>query len=313
MSPRLRIASISVASATALSVLIGTAPPAFAEPCTGAAAAVQPPNAEPTPELPGINRRPEGQRPTGANDDAPLPELGQLGDFLSSQSSRNGQVQQQAAVVPQPTPPDAATQPNAQPLPVPAAAPPVPPAPPGTSIVGWVTGPDSPNDTIKKFAITGTDLGIMWDNGDPGNRQVLMAFGDTYGYCGVRGQQWRYNTLFRTRDGALAKTIEVPNGAVSDQYSGSPLWAPGLSKQIINSIKFAVGDGHHPVGRHRRRRQPVRQLHVHQELGQRRPVDDELLGDRGLSRQRRALGCLPGLRPARLTRQRRPGRLRRRK
>ena len=34
-----------------------------------------------------------------------------------------------------------------------------------------------------------------------------MAFGDTYGYCGVRGQQWRYNVLFRSRDGALAKTV----------------------------------------------------------------------------------------------------------
>ena len=57
-----------------------------------------------------------------------------------------------------------------------------------------------------------------------------MAFGDTYGYCGVRGQQWRYNTLFRSRDGALAKTVSA---------SGSPLWSPGLSKQIINSIKFS--------------------------------------------------------------------------
>ena len=66
-----------------------------------------------------------------------------------------------------------------------------------------------------------------------------MAFGDTYGYCGVRGQQWRYNTLFRSRDGALSNTIEVPNGAVSDQYSGSPLWSPGLSKQIINSLKYS--------------------------------------------------------------------------
>jgi hypothetical protein len=79
----------------------------------------------------------------------------------------------------------------------------------------------------------------MWDNGDPTNRQVLMAFGDTYGYCGVRGQQWRYNTLFRTQDGALAKTIAVPDGVVSNRHSGSPLWAPGLSKQIINSIKWA--------------------------------------------------------------------------
>jgi hypothetical protein len=120
-----------------------------------------------------------------------------------------------------------------------AAAPPAPAAPPGTSLVGWVTGPDSPNDTIGRFAITGTDLGIMWDNGDPANRQVLMAFGDTYGYCSVRGQQWRYNTLFRSQDGALAKTVSVPNGVVSNQYSGSPLWAPGLSKQIINSTKWA--------------------------------------------------------------------------
>jgi Domain of unknown function (DUF4185) len=102
-----------------------------------------------------------------------------------------------------------------------------------------VTGPDSPNNTIGRFAITGTDLGIMWDNGDPGNRQVLMAFGDTYGYCSVRGQQWRYNALFRTQDGALAKTIAVPDGVVSNRYSGSPLWAPGLSKQIINSTKWA--------------------------------------------------------------------------
>ena len=41
------------------------------------------------------------------------------------------------------------------------------------------------------------------------------------------------------RDRALTKTINVPNGAVRNKYSGSPLWAPGISKQIINSIKFA--------------------------------------------------------------------------
>jgi hypothetical protein len=93
-----------------------------------------------------------------------------------------------------------------------------------------VTGPDSPNDTLKRFAISGTDLGIMWDNG---NRQVLMAFGDTSGYCSVSGHQWRYNTLFRSQDGALEKTITV---------AGSPLWAPGISKQIINSTKWAPSE-----------------------------------------------------------------------
>ena len=102
-----------------------------------------------------------------------------------------------------------------------------------------MTGPDSPNNTIQRFAITGTDLGIMWDNGDPVNNQVLMAFGDTNGYCSVPGKQWRYNVLFRTQTGALSKTISVPDGAVSNKYSGSPVWAPGISKQIVNSIKFA--------------------------------------------------------------------------
>ena len=243
------------AAAVGLCVAIGVAPPATAEPCTGAAAAVQPPetpNAGETPSLPTTsNRRPIGQRPRNANEGAPLPRLGLLPKaILNAFAPRSAQVQQQAEVVPAPNPPGAGTQPvpnanqqvppaaAAQPAPAPAA----PPSPPGTSLVGWVTGPDSPNDTIGRFAITGTDLGIMWDNGDPGSHQVLMAFGDTYGYCGVRGQQWRYNTLFRSQDGALAKTISVPNGAVSNQFSGSPLWAPGLSKQIINSTKWAPSE-----------------------------------------------------------------------
>ena len=246
MSPRLRIASISMASAAAigLCVAVGVAPPAIAEPCQGAAAAAQPPSAPAeTPDLPSSSdRRPIGQRPRNANEGAPLPRLGQIPSrILSSLSPRSAQVEQQAAVAPSPTPPGAADQqPAAQPVPDAAPAPPpAPPSPPGTSLVGWVTGPDSPNNTIEKFAITGTDLGIMWDNG---GHQVLMAFGDTYGYCGVRGQQWRYNTLMRSQDGALSNTISVPNGVVANQYSGSPLWAPGLSKQIINSTKWAPSE-----------------------------------------------------------------------
>lgn len=224
------------AAAIGLIVTLGVTPVANAEPCSGAAAAVQPPptpSGGETPALPG--GPPRGHRPSGASEAAPLPRLGQvpravLNAFgLAPQSAR---VQQQAGTLPNPPAPpqtpDAAT--IAQPQPTPAAAPPpapAPPSPPGTSVVGWVTGPDSPNETIKRFAVTGTDLGIMWDNGA---RQVLMAFGDTYGYCSVRGQQWRYNVLFRSHDGALSNTV-----AASD----SPLWAQGLSKQIINSIKWA--------------------------------------------------------------------------
>jgi hypothetical protein len=249
MAPRPRIASVSVASAAAIGLIvtIGVAPPATAEPCTGAAAAAQPPaapNARATPSLPGPNGRPIGHKPPNANERAPLPKLGQLPRaILNALTPNSARVRQQAGVAPPPIPPGAGQPPpNAAPeAPVAAAAqpPPAPGPPPGTSLVGWVTGPESPNDTIRRFAITGTDLGIMWDNGDPVNNQVLMAFGDTNGYCSVPGKQWRYNTLFRTQDRALAKTISVPNGVVSNRYSGSPVWAPGLSKQIINSIKVA--------------------------------------------------------------------------
>ncbi len=250
MSPRPRIASMSTASAVVIGLAgIGVAPPATAEPCTGAAAEAQPPaapNTGVTPELPGLNGPPIGHKPRNANERAPLPNLGRLSrTILNAFSPQSARVQQQAGVAPPPVPPpgapDAAA--IAQPVPAPPPAPAPPPGPPpGTSLVGWVTGPESPNETIKRFAITGTDLGIMWDNGDPGNNQVLMAFGDTIGYCSVRGRQWRYNTMFRTQDRALSKTVSIPNGVVNNKYSGSPLWAPALSKQIINSIKFAPSE-----------------------------------------------------------------------
>jgi hypothetical protein len=250
MSPRPRIGSASVASAAAigLTVAIGVVPPAAAEPCTGAAAAAQPPaapNARATPALPGLNGPPIGHKPRNATDGAPLPKLGQLPRaVLNALTPNAGRVQQQAGVTPPapnppPQGPDAAV--IAQPAPAPPPAP-APGPPPGTSLVGWVTGPDSPNNTIQRFAITGTDLGIMWDNGDPANSQVLMAFGDTNGYCSVPGKQWRYNVLFRTQDRALSNTISVPNGVLANRYSGSPVWAPGISKQIINSIKFAPSE-----------------------------------------------------------------------
>ena len=63
----------------------------------------------------------------------------------------------------------------------------------------------------------------------------MMAFGDTYGYCSVRGQQWRYNVLFRSNDGALSDTPW--NGG--SKVSGAPLWAPGLAKQVVNTTKWA--------------------------------------------------------------------------
>jgi hypothetical protein len=238
MSPRRRIASLSVASAIAIGLCIatGVAPPAAADPCEGAAA-----DAQPSPEQafrlpnPGTHAfGPIGHKPVGANSSAPLPKLGQLPlAVLNAIVPRSAQVQQQAAVVPPPNPRGNQPPPNpAQPVPNAAAAQPQPapgpdlngPAP--TSIVGWVTGPDSPNETIKRFAVSGTDLGLMWDGGG----QVLMAFGDTSGFCMIPGHQWRYNVLMRSADRSLSNTVNV---------ASSPLVHPGIAKQIINTIKAA--------------------------------------------------------------------------
>jgi hypothetical protein len=130
--------------------------------------------------------------------------------------------------------------PNAA-APQPAAAPAPPDSIAGapTSLVEWVTGPNGPNKTLERFGISGTDLGILWDNGDPVNRQALMAFGDTFGYCKLQGQQWRYNTMFRSGDRNLSDGISVAPGVPSDKYSGSPVRQVGFSKQIIPGIKWA--------------------------------------------------------------------------
>lgn len=224
-----------------------TAPPASAEGCEGYAAEAQPlPNQNV--EIPNPGKfafgRPTGHKPTGANDKAPLPNIGQMlaRALTPSAQAPSAQTQKQAAVVPVPAPNATVPAPvAAQPIPAPAVA--VAPAPagvaPGTSVVGWVTGPDSPNKTIQNLAVTGTDLGIMWDNGDPANDQVLMAFGDTKGFCQIPGKQWRYNVLMRSSDRTLANTVAVGDAAMGNRYSGSPIWRPGIAKQIVNSINAA--------------------------------------------------------------------------
>ena len=102
----------------------------------------------------------------------------------------------------------------------------------------------------------------------------------------------------RSQDGALSKTISVPNGVVANQYSGSPLWAPGLSKQIINSTKWAPAEtGIIPDRRHRRRRQPVPQLHVHQELGRHGAWTTNFSAIAVSPDNGESWGVYPGLRP----------------
>ncbi len=129
---------------------------------------------------------------------------------------------------------------------------------PSTEFVNWVsgnyqTGDPLIADTLKRFGISGTDLGIIWDNGmtdDPNTpydeHQVLIAFGDTFGLRSVPGEDWRFNTLFRSSDQNLADGMQVPNGEFGNgnMFGGAPLWPnprPSVYDQYARQIISAPG------------------------------------------------------------------------
>ncbi len=122
---------------------------------------------------------------------------------------------------------------------------------PVTTRVGWVTGANSINNTVSRFGINGTDVGLMWDNGITGDnpataiveqRQVLIAFGDTFSGAGMTGV-WRNNVLLRSADSVLSNGLYVPDGIIHDPgaYSGSPMSNPNFSREIIGKYGYAVG------------------------------------------------------------------------
>ena len=95
-----------------------------------------------------------------------------------------------------------------------------------TTTVELLTGPTSPNNTVDRFAITGTDLGILWDNGATGDddRRVHMALGDTMGDCSVPGDEWRSNILFRSNDRDLSDGMRIVD---------APMEREGMAKSIL--------------------------------------------------------------------------------
>lgn len=109
---------------------------------------------------------------------------------------------------------------------------------PTTDVVSWVTGQSSPNRTFDRFGISGTDLGISWDNGDG---QTLMAFGDTFGACTVPGGQWRHNTLVRSNDTDLSDGIDIADAIPGDVRSGSVVSAnaPTFAMQLLPALGVA--------------------------------------------------------------------------
>src|SRR5687768_16936191 len=105
-------------------------------------------------------------------------------------------------------------------------------APPDHSpavLVEKMTGPKSLSATDTRWRVTGTDLGIMWDNGQG---EILTAFGDTFGDWsgpGGGGGDWRSNVLLRSSDTDLSDGMSF-DSAVED--------APGHAAEIIPSLKI---------------------------------------------------------------------------
>ncbi len=125
---------------------------------------------------------------------------------------------------------------------------------PSTQFVQWVTGNYQTGtpltaDTLARFGIAGTDVGVMWDNGmvdDPSTsyneHQILMAFGDTFSGEDMNGG-WRFNVLLRSADTDLSDGIAIPKGEWSNgiMFGGTPLGNPTFARQIIHPDGLPAG------------------------------------------------------------------------
>ncbi len=95
-----------------------------------------------------------------------------------------------------------------------------------TKFLQLVTGPTSPTESISRFGVAGTDLGIMWDNGNTADPEILLAFGDTMGDCSVPGNQWRSNVLFRSS----TPGTDLDGGII---IGSAAMGSDGLAKELI--------------------------------------------------------------------------------
>jgi len=95
----------------------------------------------------------------------------------------------------------------------------------GTENLGALTGPESQNDTARRWGIHGTDLGHMfWHRG-----KLHMVFGDTFGYPGLGGRNWRSNAMARIAD------PDPRNGLPIEAVVAGPR---GRAKELIPSRKI---------------------------------------------------------------------------
>lgn len=96
--------------------------------------------------------------------------------------------------------------------------------------LAWLTGENAPEPTGPRWAVDGTDLGIMWDDGAGG---VLAAFGDTFNprqpEGGGGGGDWRSNVIARTA------TRDLSGGLPWDWFAVD---RPGHAREILRSRKI---------------------------------------------------------------------------
>ncbi len=162
-------------------------------------------------------------------------------------------------------------------------------------------------NTVGRYSVWGTDVGVMWDNGIADNpattineHQILIALGDTFSADNMSGV-WRPNTIFRSSDIDLANGMEIPNGQWfnGNMFGGAPLGPNSTTaRQVIFPEGLPAGVTliptagiSVPVAGSRVRRGSVRELHVGVPVGRPRAMVDELLRDRLVRRQRRDIPC----------------------
>lgn len=118
-------------------------------------------------------------------------------------------------------------------------------APTPATMVAKMTGRNSVSATDTRWLVSGTDLGIAWDNG---SGQTLTLFGDTFGDWagpGGGGGDWRSNVLLRSNDQDLSDGITY-DSAVEDRQGHAAELIPskkvdGVEMTTIPTAAISVG------------------------------------------------------------------------
>lgn len=93
---------------------------------------------------------------------------------------------------------------------------------PKVKLVSQITGEDSPNKTLSRFRVWGTDLGSMAEM----NGKVYMFGGDTF--ASANSDDWRSNVLFIIEDDDPSDGLTITD-AITDKW--------GRAKELLYSAK----------------------------------------------------------------------------